>query len=491
MQAAVTNEGIVRSIVKAPVVSDGTTAGRITDFVINLEVPLQPNLPGLTLLEGNQIRVTLPEEIVFDNEADFPIKGAGEENCAPGNLQCSTAVLLQGWPQNPIRPPFQNYSLSYDADTNTLVFTALQDLIPDPPLEPGIKQIHLILNGFTNPAEPGSYPIEVTAEVGPEGAEEQGVGILEVLAESRPSINVTSAFNGEASYRPNTIYQMANPGELSAFPYDFLLWGEDGEPLEGVTIEALNARHSQLVQGEEVIGHIYIDGPAQAEGHQIAATAGSTIINSPVTGFETGRLNVCFKAGTVPGDYVVTLKLNGGNTVRLFVEAVDSEEVQPADPDACQAALSSTEQDLMGAAEETVTGQVAPAAVEEPQQPTSIADLAGVWSRPKPGYPKPGKYLWQLNPDGIGQVSQEETVAGKVVKIDPYYPNQWSAEGTEWQVVTTVPGETDIWGCSENARYEIQPAEGGGIQFVLINDECVPRREIMIGGVWQREAGGE
>jgi hypothetical protein len=355
-QAAVTSEGIVRSIVKAPVVPDGTTAGRTTDFVINLEVPLQPNLPGLTLLEGNQIRVTLPEEIVFDKEAEFPIKGAGEENCAPGNLQCSTAVLLQGWPQNPIRPPFQKYSLSYEADTNTLVFTALQDLIPDPPLEPGIKQIHLILNGFTNPAEPGSYPVAVTAEIGPDGAEEQGVGILEVLAEPKPSINVTSAFNGEASYRPNTIFQVANPGELSAFPYDFLLWGQDGEALEDVTIEALNARHSQLVQGEEVVGHIYVDGPAQAEGHQIAATAGSTIINSPVTGFETGRLNLCFKAGTVPGDYVVTLKLNGGNTVRMVVDAVDSEEVQPADPAACQAALSSTEQDSIGIAEEAVMG---------------------------------------------------------------------------------------------------------------------------------------
>jgi hypothetical protein len=352
-QAATTNEGIVRSIVKAPVVPDGTTAGRTTDFVINLEVPLQPNLPGLTLLEGNQIRVTLPEEIVYENEADFPIKGAGEENCAPGNLQCSTAVLLQGWPQNPIRPPFQKYSLSYEADTNSLVFTALEDLVPDPPLEPGIKQIHLILNGFTNPAEPGSYLVAVTAEVGPDGAEEQGVGILEVLTEPRPSINVTSAFNGEASYRPNTIYQMANPGGLSAFPYDFLLWGDDGKALEDVTIEALNARHSQLVQGEEIIGHIYVDGPAQAEGQQIAATAGSTIINSPVTGFETGRLNLCFKAGTVPGDYVVTLKLNGGNTVTMFVDVVDSEEVQPADPAACQAALSSTEQGLVGTAEDT------------------------------------------------------------------------------------------------------------------------------------------
>jgi mono/diheme cytochrome c family protein len=236
------------------------------------------------------------------------------------------------------------------------VFTALENLVPAPPREPGIKQIHLILNGFTNPAEPGSYPVEVTAEVGSNGAEEQGIGILEVLAEPRPSINVTSAFNGEAAYRPNTIYQVANPGELSAFPYDFLLWGQDGEALADVTLEALNARHSLLVQGEEVVGHVFVDGPAQTEGYQVATSAASAVINAPVTGFETGRLTVCFKAGTVPGDYVVTFKLNGGNTVTMFVDVIDSKVVQPADPAACQAALSSTEQDSMGVAEEAVMG---------------------------------------------------------------------------------------------------------------------------------------
>ncbi len=103
-----------------------------------------------------------------------------------------------------------------------------------------------------------------------------------------------------------------------------------------MTIEALNARHSLLVQGEEVVGHVYIDGPALAEGHQVITPAASVIINSPVTGFETGRLTVCFKAGTVPGDYVATFKINGGNTVTMFVEVIDSVVVQPADPTICE-----------------------------------------------------------------------------------------------------------------------------------------------------------
>ena len=133
--------------------------------------------------------------------------------------------------------------------------------------------------------------------------------------------------------------------------------------------------------------------------------------------------------------------------------------------------------------------------VEEPQQPTSIADLAGVWSRPKAGYPKPGKYLWQLNPDGIDQVLREDTIAGKVVKLaaEDYFPNQWSVEGTEWQAVALMPvsDEMDIYRCNVNGRYEIQPVEGDGIQFVLIDDECGPRRVTLTGGVWQREAGSE
>ena len=338
MQAAAVNEGIVREIVRAPVAPDGTTAGRVTDFVINLEVPLTPSLPGLTLLEGSQIRISLPDEIVYENETDFPIKSVGEENCTPGNLQCSTAVLIQGWPQNPVRPPVKKYDLAYDADTHTMIFTALQDLLPAPPREPGIKQIHLILNGFTNPAEAGAYPVEVVAEVGLDGTSQQGTGILQVLPEPRPSLNVTSVFNGEPPYRPNTFYQLANPGQFSLYPYDFLLWDAEGAAWEGVTIETVDSRHSLIVRGDAVIGHVYIDAPALAEGQQVSTPAPSTIIKTPVTGFETGRLTVCFRAGSVPGDYVATFKLNGGNTVRMFVEVIDSVVIQPANPDACQTA---------------------------------------------------------------------------------------------------------------------------------------------------------
>ena len=84
-------------------------------------------------------------------------------------MECNTGVVLQGWPQNPIRPPFLNYSIEYEEQTRTITLTALKDLVPDPPLEPGIKQIHLMLLDFVNP-RPGEYRVSVTAETGPGGA---------------------------------------------------------------------------------------------------------------------------------------------------------------------------------------------------------------------------------------------------------------------------------------------------------------------------------
>ena len=43
---------IVSEVIRAPIVSDGTTTGHPTDFVINLDTILNPSIAGRTLLEG-------------------------------------------------------------------------------------------------------------------------------------------------------------------------------------------------------------------------------------------------------------------------------------------------------------------------------------------------------------------------------------------------------------------------------------------------------
>jgi hypothetical protein len=318
-------DNIVTSVEKAPVAADGDVVSAATDLVINLNTSLDPTVPGRALLAGRNIKVILPDQFV--NTGLLPLQDVfSSPTCIPGNLQCSTAVLLQGWPQHPILPKVPpappgvgapQYSLSLEG-TNTIVFAADVDLVPGVPLSgPGIKQIHLILNGFINPPHPGFYPIAVETETGSNGEVERGIGRVRILRRIRPSINVTSAFNPGA---PNTIFQKTAPGELTPLPLDFLLWDRTGDPFEGVTIEKVNPHHALLKQGKRVVGHVTIETPPGATGQELFTEEPSSVINAPITGVLTARLTAFFRAGSATGKYVVTFALNSGNAVHMFVE---------------------------------------------------------------------------------------------------------------------------------------------------------------------------
>ena len=301
------------SIVNAPVVPNGTVAHAATEFVINLDVSMDPKVPGKSLLKGNTIKITLPDD--FEDSGAPLFQGVGTENCTPGNLQCSTGVLLQGWPQHPIRPPFKKYDISLES-SNTIVFTALEDILAQPPLEPGIKQVHLILKRFTNPAA-GQYGVRIVAETGSSGELETGWGQLHIIPQTRPSISVTSAFNPGT---PNTIYQQSTPGASPPFQYDLLLWDAQGEALERVTIVKGPTSHVwNLVQVGSVVGRVILDAPGGATGNIVFTESPSVKINAPVTGVPTGHMVAKFRAGSTPGDYLVTFKLIGGNSIQMFV----------------------------------------------------------------------------------------------------------------------------------------------------------------------------
>src|SRR3990172_145692 len=317
-------DNIVSAVVKAPVVADGDVVDAATDVVINLDTSLDPAVPGRTLLAGHTIKVTLPDEFV--NTGSIPLRDVfSSPTCVPGNLQCSTAVLLQGWPQRPILPRappappgtgVPQYSLSLEG-SNTIVFTANVNLVPGVPLSgPGIKQIYLNLNGFRNSSRPGLYRIAVEAETGVNGEVERGIGLVHIRPRIRPSINVTSAFNSGA---PNTIYQTTVPGELTPLPYDFLLWDRTGDPFEDVSVEMVHPHYGQIKQGEKVVGYVVIRTPPGATGQEVFTTGPSSLVNSPVTGVPTARLTAFFRAGTAIGKYVVTFALDGGNAVQMFV----------------------------------------------------------------------------------------------------------------------------------------------------------------------------
>ncbi len=305
--------GTVVSIIKAPIVQDGTVAGAATDFVFNFDVSMDPNVNGYTLLEGNTISITLPEG--FGDTDAYPIASLGSsDTCVPSNLQCTTGVMVQGWPQRPVPPPL--YTFSYDEETNTFTYTATQDIIPTGPDFPGIKQAHLITIGFANPEEPGDYMMEVTTEFGESGEPVTTMMPLMIIPEVRPSINAVSVFNEGA---PNAIYQTTGVGEMTEFPFDYLLFDGNGEPMNHVTVMHTTQNHAVLKQGEWVVGEVFIDAPEGASGHMLMTESPSAPANTPVLGVPTSRLTVMFQAGNTAGDYVITFVLHGGNTAQRFV----------------------------------------------------------------------------------------------------------------------------------------------------------------------------
>ena len=309
---------IVSEVVKAPVVSDGTTTGHATDFVINLDTILNPSTAGRTLLMGKTISIILPKE--FKNTLGYPFNPPG---CGPplSGKMCNTGVLLQGWPQHPIGPPPLKYSLMYEADSNTIVFTALQDLESSLPLAPGIKQMHLILFGFINP-HPGHYRIKVEAETGENGELETGWAKIHIVPKSRPSINITST-GADNPTTLNTIYQETTAGNAAPLNYNFLLWDKNDAPFVDVDLVDLGEGSNYLLkQGNKVVGHVNIDAPEGASGHMLMSFGPSMLTNPPTIGapVETARWVGSFMSGSSTGRYTITAKLNGGNEVKMFVD---------------------------------------------------------------------------------------------------------------------------------------------------------------------------
>jgi hypothetical protein len=332
--------GIVASIKKAPVIADGDVTGMPADIVIALDSSLDPAVPGRTLAAGAQIRVIFPPEFDLGNlNPSFPVSDVPNFAlpCVPGNLQCSTAVVLKGWPQEPFFPPFLFHTHSINVADNAFVFTAVQDMN----VAPGIKQLHLMLHGVNNPA-PGRYLIRVEAQTGPGGSWEYGSGMYQVLPRSRPSINPTSVFVkawksgncGPGTLPPNPdnpIYQETAVNSDAPNAWTFLLWGKDNEALGDVSLKWVNPDHALLRRNGATIGQLSIDAPAGSTGYGIATNplgCGSLMPFAPVIGTTpgigpqpVGRLDLVFRAGTRAGRYTTTISMNNGNSVELVVDA--------------------------------------------------------------------------------------------------------------------------------------------------------------------------
>ncbi len=311
----------VVAAVKSPVVADGDVAGRPTDINLVLDRSLDPQVAGRGLLQGRTISIILPDAFI---RTDVPVT-------AP-----ESGALVKGWPQGGL----DGYTVTL-AGAHTVVFTATRDLVPSGPDNPGIKVLHVRGRAFTNPA-PGDYPIAVVAETGPGGAVETGTGTLTIRPGVVPSINPTNALFPQPS---NNNWQRVPVDTATPIPLDFLLFGADGRPLDGVGVApADRARFPRYTGGllvrdtdgdgaldpaaDTVVGGIIGAAPDGATGQRAASpvdAAGRPVLSGqlarPDGAPAPGILRVLFRTGDRPGAYTPTFELAGGTAARMTIVA--------------------------------------------------------------------------------------------------------------------------------------------------------------------------
>ena len=303
------HDSLTIDVSKAVVSPDGTAAGEITDVVFTFVDP-DPAVPGISLKEDAVITIAFPDDFV---------------NTGSGSVQ---PAILQGWPQSPPAPP-PLFPWVATVDDTTVTITLTADYLVGA-AGPGPKQVHLVLNAFRNP-DPGLYDVDVTIQPDPESAETlEGTAQLHIIPKPRRSIDVVSVFSGGGPPPPfnNPLYQSVVPGGQS-LDVGMYLWDKrssiaDGDvnPLVGVSVEMTNAGHGRLVQDGRTVGHVSISAPAGADEHVLSTNGPSILGTSAVTSLPVGILITWLTTDPdVTGDYVVTFRLNGGNSTKYIVSA--------------------------------------------------------------------------------------------------------------------------------------------------------------------------
>jgi hypothetical protein len=304
----------------APVAPDGLTAGAVTDFIVGL-ADIDPDVDGIGLKAGGSIRITLPDEFV--NEGVLPVVGNGAiPGCGPPAITtCSTAVILQGWPQSP-RLPFPD--VSWEPASNTVVISATADWLPAGPAAPGPKTVHLQLFGFTNPERPGNYSIDVSVQPDP-NTDHILFGRGKVRIDRNVKANVSSlslANGGPPPPFPNTLFQTVSPGDPS-LTMMLYLWAADREPLVGASFEDGAARVRLITDSAgRPVGRVKVSPPSGAEDWSLTSSGPAVEAPAFLTGYETATLRAVLETDAQStGTYAVQFHLFGGNSITHHITA--------------------------------------------------------------------------------------------------------------------------------------------------------------------------
>lgn len=290
------------TVTRAPVAPDGTTAGAVTDFVLTF-ADRDPNVSGIALPVGSTVEVNLP--------AGFVNTGAGGDN----------VIILQGWPQSPIIP----FPYDIDITGNRITLTLTSDFARGSDGEggPGPKQVHLLLNSFTNP-RPGRYQIPLQIDSAT-GESYSGVGIVHIIPKARPSVNIVSFLSGGGPPPPfnNPVYQDVALGD-DALLTRLFVWDKRSAPFLGIDLVSTDSpEHYRIVRENRTVGHVRITAPEGATDYSLTTMGPSIEVPNPVTLVPTGGLDTQFSPDpTVAGDYVIMWRLNNGNTDRQFIRVL-------------------------------------------------------------------------------------------------------------------------------------------------------------------------
>ena len=297
----------------APVAPDGLTAGAPTDFIVGFE-DIDPNVAGVGLKAGGTVRITLPNEFV--NTGDRPVTGdVTMPGCGPPLVSsCSTAVILQGWPQS-VQPPFPG--VHWDEATNTIVLTANADWIPIDSAAPGPKTVHLQLLGFTNPAQPGSYRLDVEIQPDPNEAHVlTGHGKASIRHQIKANVSSVSLANGSPPPPfPNTLFQDIESGDPS-LTMMLYLWARDLVPLVGASFENGPQGHRLIVDADgKPIGQVVVRAPHPARNWSLDSFGPAEAASAFITGYDTAVMRAVLHTDpAVSGTFLVTFRLFGGNS---------------------------------------------------------------------------------------------------------------------------------------------------------------------------------
>lgn len=319
--ALASNTDLQLSVFKAPIAPDGTTAGAVTDFVVEFRNN-NPEVPGIGLKKGGTVNITLPPEFKFVDSGKPVLKTTSSKTCGPPLIStCSSAVLLQGWPQSLI-PPFPD--VSHDVDTNTLSLTVGKDWMSAGSAAPGPKQIHFMGFGFRNPEQAGDYSLKIVIHPDPASSNViQGDVMVAIVANTVATISPISLSNGKPPPPfANTLYQNVAAGDTS-LKLAFYLWDKTKHAIVGADIVMDEPSTGRLVGADSnVLGNINMSTPAGAKTHKLVTTGPSKLAKAFLTGLDTGHLVAELETDpSVSGEYKIVFSLNNGNSVTHTITA--------------------------------------------------------------------------------------------------------------------------------------------------------------------------